>query len=193
MMENDDAGRTGPNMTTEDVLRVAAALRAYAEHFVQSDWDYTRLHEIEHIRMKNDRSGYNHPLRRLARTVPRLLDFARPNPTKGDGLLSLFISERDLGLRSRLAWAWATLHVGLRSDKNLPDGVLDGGGIITHWEETGEYLQFVQPSVGSKIADLLEAEPESPHARAIAAEMDRISRRYAARCRAGKVDGHVRR
>jgi len=69
----------------------------------------------------------------------------------------------------------------IRSYDSLPDGVLDGGSIITHWEETGEYLQYVQPSVGALLADLMDAHPELPEVQAIAAEMKRINDDYGAR------------
>lgn len=175
-------------MKPEEVTRVTAALRAHAEHFVQSDWNYTRLHDIKHIRMEGDYSGYDHPARRLARTVPSALGVLLPIPGRRRGSLArMLFPERDL--RSRLIGAWATLRVGLRTQTHRPDGVLDGGNVITGWEETGEYLQFVQPSVGSKIADFLESCPDHPHAQAIAVEMDRIIKAYAQRCEVGEVDG----
>jgi hypothetical protein len=57
-----------------------------------------------------------------------------------------------------------------------------------YWEETGEYIQMVQPSVGSKIADLLEDRPDDDHSKAIAGEMKRILDRYSARIEASGGD-----
>lgn len=51
------------------------------------------------------------------------------------------------------------------------------------WEETGEYLQYVQPSVGALLADLMDAHPNLPEVQAIAAEMKRINDRRAHRRR----------
>jgi hypothetical protein len=62
----------------------------------------------------------------------------------------------------------------LKRDKNLPDGSLDEGSIITFWGETGEYLQFVQPSVGDLLVKFLRDQPENPHAIKITEELDRI-------------------
>lgn len=149
------------DMTPELVLAYAAQLREYAEHFEQRDWDYTRnIAPLVAIR-------YDLPADRLLGRIRRSFGW-------------LF------GRRGDWMQGWAphrvtmALHV-LRRDRNLPDGVLDNGSIITHWEETGEYLQYVQPSVGSKLADFLEAEPDHPHALLIAAEMKRINDRYGER------------
>lgn len=166
----------------------AQMLKEYADHFARRDWQYTRLHNIKHIRYADDYKGYDHPLKRLRRTF---------FPSR---------SSRRLGrmLRSVRTWDWkrpvesiklvwwtlkAHVVVGLRTDSNRPDGVLNGGGVITHWEEDGEYIQLVQPSVGSLLADFLMEEPEHPHAQLIVAEIDRIRADYSERCRAGKVDG----
>ena len=87
--------------------------------------------------------------------------------------------------RRRPTWLsvsrWRMAAVLLVREKNLPDGILDEGNIITHWEETGEYLQYVQPSVGTLIAEWMLAEPTNQHAQAVAAEMRRIQDAYVAR------------
>lgn len=143
--------------STSKVREVAEDLRAYATHFAPRDWDYTRnlggLRAIRYV----DRHD---TLRRRLRSAWGVLTDA-PDWT------------------SKPHWqvAWAMLA----REKHLPDGELDNGNIITHWEETGEYLQFVQPSVGALIADWLAAEPESPHAQRVAGEMRRIQDAYAAR------------
>lgn len=153
---------------SDTVHAMADQLRQYATHFEMRDWCYTRdTSHIKHLRYADDYSGYNHPLRRLGRT---LRQFVPPR----DSLSKM------LGLN-----AWRnpiiTLSVGLRTDSHMPDGVLDGGGILTHWEETGEYLQYVQPSVGALLADLMDAHPELAEVQAVAAEMKRINDDYGTR------------
>lgn len=147
-------------LSPAQVREQARLLRAYAEHFVSDPWVYTRdLGNLVDIRR-------DHPSDRLPGRVRSSLRYLTARPDEW---------EKQLGVnRFRMA-----AHV-LRRRRNLPDGVLDGGAVITMWEETGEYLQLVQPSVGSLLADLLEAHPELPHAQAIAAELLRITQTYEA-------------
>ena len=147
--------------TRETVVAFADQLRQYAEHFEQRDWNYTRNHDI--------------------RAIYYISAWARLKDALGYTWRGLFKRDslsKSLGLKvSR----WRMFRAHLRYHNHLPDGVLDGGAIITHWEETGEYLQYVQPSVGSLLADWMEAEPESLHALRIAAEMKRINDAYGER------------
>lgn len=168
-----------PALTKDEVLQVAYVFRLHAEHFQQSDWNYTRDTNIKHIRYGDDYKGYDHPLKRVKRTAENLFD---RNPL----WKSLFRDEsKKKSLKERL-WlkalnVRATVLVGLRTDAHRPDGILDGGNIIIHWEETGEYLQFVQPSVGSLLADFLMEHPTHASAQAIAGEMKRIIDAYSTR------------
>lgn len=149
-----------------DVRAWADQLRQYAEHFQQTDWNYTRdTGRLEAIR-------YNEPFDALPERIKRAVRW---------------LFERDAvlgprGLRERIQFA----RYALERDKHMPDGVLDNGNIITHWEETGEYLQYVQPSVGSLIADWMDAEPDNPHAIRVAQEMKRINDAYGKRLAAEK-------
>jgi hypothetical protein len=153
-------------------------LRDYATHFAPRDWNYTRQVRIKHIRYEGDWTGDAHPLRRLHRTLSRFVRI--------DDL------ERMLMDSKRVPWAWKhpliTLKTGLRTERHLPDGQLDNGGVLTYWEETGEYLQMVQPSVGALIADLLDAHPDLPEVQAVVAEIQRILDGYAERVKAGEVE-----
>lgn len=180
---------TSQPLSPEQVRSVSDRLRAHAEHFVQKDWDYSRLHDIRHIRHEGDYAGFDHPARRLARAA-RAFTPRRKRAVWERALLGPDSESTSLArFRSKVLWMRAEVMTALRTDRNLPDGVLDGGGIITHWEETGEYLQYVQPSVASRIANFLDAEPDHPHAVEIAAEMSRIEERYSQRVSAGLVDG----
>lgn len=138
-----------------------------------SEWDYTRNHHLKSIRYNDDYNTFDKFSSRLKHSLECLY--------KRDGI---FASElfKPWTFKSRLFLA---LHF-LQRDPNLPDGSLAGGKIITYWEEDGEYLQLVQPSVGSLIADFLEQEPENPHAKLIVKEMKRIKRDYAKRLKEEK-------
>jgi len=158
---------------SERVHEFADQLRQYATHFEMRDWNYTRKTTIKHIRHAGDWSGYNHPWRRLLRTIRQF--GPRDNLSKS------------LGLHP---WRnpWITIRVGMQTESHQPDGWLDSGGVITTWEETGEYLQYVQPSVGALLADLMDAHPDLPAVQAIADEMKRINDAYAERIKAGDVE-----
>lgn len=149
------------DMDSGRVHAMADQLRQYATHFAPRDWDYSRdLGDLASLRYSQSEDT----LRGRLRTAARWLFRRTPEWSKGWG-------------PNRFQMA---AHV-LRRDDHLPDGVLDGGSIITHWEETGEYLQYVQPSVGAMLADWMDDDCDSPHAHRIAAEMKRINDRYGER------------
>lgn len=154
-----------------DVRQQAQDLRSYAEHFVQEDWNYTR-DTGDLVRIK-----YDYPEDRFWGRKGRLSSslwwlFRNPPPwMQGWG-------------PNRFVMAWYVL----KRDRHIPDGVLDKGCIITFWEEMGEYLQYVQPSVGSIIADFMENDPEHPYALLLAREMERIQESYAARLAEKEVE-----
>lgn len=139
----------------------ADQLRQHATHFVQSDWQYTRdLGGLTSLRYDRHEDTVRGRLRSAARWLTR-----RRQPWESAFEVTRFQMARH----------------ALRRDRHLPDGVLDNGGVIVIWEETGEYLQYVQPSVGAILADWMDADPDSPHAQRIAAEMKRINDRYGER------------
>lgn len=167
---------------------VARDLKDYANHFARRDWEYSRDHDIVHIRYAGDYKGYHSIWKRVRRTFL---------PSQSSRRLHRSLNKM-FGRRNGPWWkhpnrtvirAWWTIvahfRVGLRTEKNLPDGTING--IITHWEEDGEYIQMVQPSVGDLLADFLIAEPEHPHAVLIRAELERIRDSYHARI-VGEVD-----
>lgn len=88
-------------------------------------------------------------------------------------------------LQDRLHMSWYVLQL----EDHLPDGTLDEGTIITIWEEAGEYIQLVQPSVGDLLAALLRAHPTLPEVRAIVEEIHRIQNDYVERI--GEPHGHM--
>lgn len=148
-------------------------LRSYAGHFAYTEgWQWTRTTDIRHIRYQGDWSGYDNPLRR----IPRALSLAFRKPK--------WMRDPHWSPSSWLWGVWAGLVVGLRTEKHLPDGWIKQAGIICMWEEDGEYLQQVQPSIGLLLADFLDSDPEHPSAKAISAELARINADYNQRAEA---------
>lgn len=154
-----------------DVHAWADQLRQYATHFAPRDWDYTRQHNYVAI--------YAEPLH------ARVLDTARW--ALRDARKRLTRQNDTLGEVFKVSW-WGMVRAHWRNNNHLPDGTLDGGSVITHWEETGEYLQYVQPTVGALLADLMDAHPDLPEVIAIADEMKRINDRYSDRIKAEEVE-----
>jgi hypothetical protein len=170
-----------------DAVYARMLLRA-ATHFSERGWEYTRDHKIEHIRYARDFQGYNRLGRRVRRAMGHLFTL------KKDRFWGGFHDDKPWYYRlyANALGRAASVRVDLRTDTNRPDGILAGGGVITFWEETGEYLQMVQPSVGELVANFLIEDPSHPHAVLILAELRRISDGYSDRVNAGKVDGQVR-
>lgn len=126
-------------------------------------WVYSRdLGDLKHIRYESDYTGSNHWTRRVRRAfAPRYL-FGRDS-------LRRILGFGQGGLKQRVSEAIAWITVVLPKEKNLPDGIING--IPTNWEEHGEYLMAMQPRVGVKVIEFLQAEPDNPYAQAILAEM----------------------
>lgn len=147
------------------VHEFADQLRQYATHFEMRDWCYTRdTGRLVALRYSDHADTLRGRLASAARWLTRRTQEW----------------ERVAGWNG-LAWRLRMVIHCLRRDRHLPDGVLDNGAIVTHWEETGEYLQYVQPSVGAMLADWMDADPDSPHAQRIADEMKRINDDYGRR------------
>ena len=141
------------------VDKVGKILRARATHHDHGEgWTYSRdLYGMKHIRYARDWKGWNRLGERVKRAATSLIGRSR----------GTFAPH---GLRER----WAYAKVALRTENNLPDGALNQGIVITVWEEDGEYIECVGPTIGEKLADFLESEPDHPHAVAIAAEIERV-------------------
>ena len=151
-----------------DVRKAAARLDARANHFERSKnaWVYTRDRgDLEHIRYRSDHTGYNTLWRRLRRAF-------RPTHLLGRDRLSRQLGFMPKGFKDTILHAWAHVSVSLSMENNMPDGMVNGN--IFFWEEDGEYVQLVGPTVGDLIAKWMASEPDSPYAIAIAEEMDRL-------------------
>lgn len=124
-------------------------------------WTYSRnTGGLKHIRYESDYTGYNHWTKRVRRA------FDWKHLTGRDSLTRHF---RRPGLKNRFWEAYGWVVVSLRKDSHLPDGQING--IITHWEEDGEYIALFQPRVGVKVLEFIKANPENEYARAILDEM----------------------
>ncbi len=154
----------------------AKYLKELADHFEYRDWNYTRQTHIKSIRYESDHDPHN----KLSYRFKSALRWAF-NPPKFARILE---PEWHVRLRSRVMLPF---HF-LKRDPNIPDGVLDGGNIITNWEETGEYLNLMQPTVGTLIADFILEDPTNPHAIKINKELTRLHKNYAKRIKAGDVN-----
>lgn len=147
-------------------------LKHLANMFAARDWDYTRntnIKDITHVVPHE----YDRPIFKLKRAFSALYS--------SEGIFGY--KEFGWTIRSRISF----FFFSLKRDRNTPDGTLNNGGVITFWEEDGEYLQLVQPSVGCLLAEFLEAEPTNPYAELIIKELNRIERRYKKRLKAGDV------
>lgn len=167
-----------PDAEIAQVHERAQDLREYAEHFAPRDWDYTRKNDIKHIRYVGDWSGYDSVWKRIGRWLDDYNVFRkRDSWVKQAGF--------------NIAWKHPIIHAraSLQTESHLPDGVLDNGGIIVHWEENGEYIQMVQPSVGSLLANIMDAHPDLPEVQAVAVELQRIADRYRDRIAPSIPDG----
>ena len=140
-------------------------LESLANHFEFRDWDYTREHNIESIRYTPEYDSHNKISYRIKNAAWWLF-----------GKTPEWYSA--LGEKNSLAKRFCMAMHCLQRDPNTPDGVLDSGNIVTFWEETGEYLNLMQPTVGALLVVFLKEEPEHPHAITITKELERIHKNY---------------
>lgn len=150
------------------------ALDELANHFEPRDWDYTRNTHIEEIRYKPEHDEYNTLSFRLKHAAYWMFG-------KTPEWYAALGEKNSLGRRLRMA------TYSLKRDPNIPDGSLDSGNVITFWEETGEYLNLMQPTVGALLVTFLKEEPEHPHAIKITKEIERLHRRYVKRIKDEEV------
>ena len=145
----------------------AEVLRMNAEHFAPRYWDLTyKNNDLKAIR-------YDYPEDRLWSRIQNSWKWASGERPQ---FMRTLWPEQTLWqrIKDRASMAWFVLQ----RDPHLPDATLNGGCVITFWGEDGDYINLVQPIVGSLIADFLEDQPENPHAVKIAAEIQHILDRY---------------
>lgn len=150
-------------MNRQELLDYAAFVASRFERNHEG-WTYSRnVGDLEHIRYRHDHRGRYHWTRRLIRAF---------NPAQ---LLGMDRFSRMVGQKASWAGAWWHIVLSVGKGKNLPDGVVNGGSIITFWEEDGEYIILFSPSVGMKVLEWLRAEPDNPYAVAVVEEMNRLA------------------
>lgn len=133
------------------------------QHNHGDGWVYTSdVGDLEYIRYRHDHTGRNSLLRRIRHAF---------NWKVLTGADSLFDRQRTPRLQLLHIWSW--IIISIRKERNLPDGTV--GPVIAFWEEDGEYIEMVGPTIGERIAAFLISEPTNPHAVAIAAEIRRVA------------------
>lgn len=156
-----------------ETAKAGSILRSYATHHQHGEgWTYSRdTGDLEAIYYKHSRTGYDHWTKRYQRAIR---EFFAKIIKGGSSFEKQLMGDywKQPSLRRRFSGAWIAFKVYGRRDKGRPDGQINGNPM--HWEEDGEYIQCVGPTVGEKIADFLENEPANPYAVAIAEEMNRI-------------------
>lgn len=160
---------------TRSPEEVGSIIRSLATHHNHgAGWRWTRFTgDLLHIRFRSDFTGYYHWTKRWSRGLDWKHLSGRDSLSKALGLHG---STKGKPVLKRLqnvyytALAW--FRVSVRKHTNMPDGTINGNPIF--WEEDGEYIEVVGPTVGEKIADFLEQDPTNPHAIAIATEIQRI-------------------
>lgn len=153
----------------------ARYLKSLADHFEYRDWNYTRHDHIESIRYTPDHDPHNKLSYRIKQAAWWMFG---KSPQWYEAL----------GEKNSIAKRFRMAVYALKRDPNLPDGILDSGNIITHWEETGEYLNLMQPTVGTLVADFIIEDPTNPHAIKINKELTRLVKNYEKRIKAGEVE-----
>ena len=137
----------------------------------QEGWTYSRdLGGLKYMRFEGDYTGYYHWTKRVARAFNPKEMLGLDSVSKGLGFTPWGRGARDFFMSMA-----AHIVVNLRKPKHLPDGQVNGN--FTFWEEDGEYITLFGPTVGVKVLDFLEAEPDHPHAQAILAEMKRMEQK----------------
>lgn len=158
-------------MITDEQLLQWARFVATKFESNEAGWQYTRdLGKLKHIRFEEDYTGYNYWTKRLRRAMRSWNPFEYWAPKNS---LNKMFQDKPKSLRGYLIHAYAYTRVALRKDKHLPDGILNGN--IIFWEEDGEYGALFGPTVGVKVLDFIDADPENPHAVAIVEEMRRMA------------------
>lgn len=127
-------------------------------------WKYSRdTGKLKHIRYEGDYTGYNHWKKRVKRFF-RNITVGHFSPKGWEKQLSF---EKNLWEKIVRWPMMVVIHwrVSVCKDTNMPDGQVNG--IITHWEEDGEYIAMMSPYVGRQVLKFLNADPTNPHAQEI--------------------------
>lgn len=149
------------------VEKSAEILKARATHHDHGEgWIYSRDSlGLEAMYYEHTRTGYDHWTQRLKRAL-------KISELLGHDGLSKQLGWQPRNLKDYWYQARAHFTINFFRSRSLPDGQINGNPV--HWEEDGEYIECVGPTIGVKVAEFLENEPNNPYAVAIAEEMNRI-------------------
>lgn len=140
--------------TTSRALKM---LDFVANEFEDEPWTFTHdLGDLKHIRYRSDYTGYNAWYRRVWRAFGPSMWGPLSNVDK-----MFYSSWRD---KVNLGALKGRIKAFLGKDKNLPDGIVKGCRVITHWSEYGTFISMMNPDVANIILDFIETEPENPFA-----------------------------
>lgn len=139
-------------------------LDSVANHFSHRDWDYTRKINIRRIIYKKGSPEYNRD--KISKRFKRAWRWITSSKKNG------MIYDMSLWMKLKM------VMYSFEPESHRPDGGLNSGCVLTFWEEDGEYIQMVQPSVGALLANFLKDEPNNLHAKKIIKELERILKEY---------------
>ena len=174
---NEDGVLPDGSLTEEEVRKRGEYLHSYANHFERDMWRWTRnLGGLKQMRYDRPEDKLWGRIKQAVRwTFRRTRDWEKSLAPKG----------------AFRAWKFHRIDMpmhALKRESHLPDGQFPEGPVYACWEEDGEYIQMVQPMVGSLVADFLMEEPENPHAQKIAKALREIAEDYAERNKHDETD-----
>lgn len=142
---------------TKDKSEALEMLEFVANRFDTSPWTFSHdIGDLKHIRYRHDYTGYNAWWRRALRAFSPREWFSWGHIDK-----AVFGSWwRKAHPRSVLAH----IRVNLMKKSHLPDGIVLGPGVITHWQEDGVFISLMNPDVATAILDFIKDRPEDKHA-----------------------------
>lgn len=161
----------------------ALALWHAANHFARDNRSsYTRRNTPTRIMYGSDWHILKSRISAVCYAMEDLVEDLTVKQKDPDGFRSLLLGdEGELPsaerLKRRCLRFWGSYRAHVDMDRNIPDGTLQEGSVITFWEETGEYYDMVQEHVGGLVAEFLLDEPDNPHAKRIAEALVKASDR----------------
>ena len=142
---------------TKDKSEALEMLDFVANKFEEEPWTFSYdTGDLKHIRYRRDYTGYDAWYRRVWRAFGPNLWGPRDNLDK--------IFHKSWWDKIRLGTLVAHVKVNLAKENNLPDGVVQGCGVIAHWSENGIFISLMNPDVSNAVLDFIKDRPEDKHA-----------------------------
>lgn len=153
---------------TSDKKQVLEFFEFVADKFADNHgegWSLSGGNEnFKHIRYKSDQEGYESFWNRVKRAVRF---YFKATPFLGEEPSYTWLMH-PIG-RAKIAY-----KVHIKPDSHTPDVFINGGSILAHWAEDGEYIMLMSPTVGRIVLEMLQNEPNSEYSERILEEMTRI-------------------